>query len=97
MNENIKLLLKKLSEDETLKEKFKDVKDPDKAYEIATSIQGGYTKEEFFATMKEIHENMSKDLSDDDLEKAAGGVSVTDITSIISTGAAVLSAAMAAL
>ena len=73
MNENIKIFLQKVSEDETLQAQLKAIKDPDKAYEFAASVQSGFTKEEFHNTMKELKANMSRDLSDDDLEKAAGG------------------------
>ncbi len=84
MNENIKLLLDKVSKDEALQAKFKDVKNPDEAYKVATSIQGGYTKDEFIAAMKDLRSKASKDLSDDDLEKAAGGDLAQDIQSITS-------------
>ena len=73
MNENIKAFLQKVAEDKELQEQFKAIKDPDKAYELATSVQSGFTKDEFITTMKELHAKMSRDLSDEDLEKAAGG------------------------
>ena len=47
MNENIKLLAKKLSEDEAMQAKLKAIRDPDEAYALVSSIQGGITKEEF--------------------------------------------------
>jgi predicted ribosomally synthesized peptide with nif11-like leader len=77
MNENIKLLLEKVAKDEALQAKFKEVKNPDEAYELAASIQDGFTKEEFITTMKEIKSKMSKDISDEDLGKAAGGSNIT--------------------
>jgi predicted ribosomally synthesized peptide with nif11-like leader len=77
MNENIKAFLQKLAADEALQAQFKGIKDPDKAYELAASVQGGFSKDEFFTTMKELKSQMSRDLSDDDLEKAAGGDSTT--------------------
>jgi predicted ribosomally synthesized peptide with nif11-like leader len=73
MNENIKAFLQKVAADESLQAQFKGIKDPDKAYELAASIQGGFSKDEFIAAMKELRAKMSRDLSDDDLEKAAGG------------------------
>lgn len=73
MNENIKAFLQKLAADEALQAQFKAITNPDKAYELAASVQGGFTKEEFAQAMKELKANMSRDLSDDDLEKAAGG------------------------
>ena len=75
MNESIKLLLKKLSEDEALAAKFKDMKSPDEAYALAASVQEGFTKEEFVAAVEGI---ANGDLSADDLEKLAGGVDVDD-------------------
>ena len=87
MNENIELFLKKLADDKKLQEQFKAIKDPDKAYELAASVQSGFTKDEFITTMKELRSQMSRDLSDDDLEKAAGGgIGDGDITrSIVHT------------
>ena len=95
MNENIKAFLQKLAADEALQAQFKAIQDPDKAYELAASVQGGFTKEEFAAAMKELKANMSRDLSDEDLEKAAGGSwSPTDIlTPTISAAASAAEAA----
>lgn len=77
MNENINLLFEKLAKDKSLQEKFKTVTNADEAYELAASIQDGFSKEEFIATMKDIKAKMSKDISDEDLQKAAGGSFVT--------------------
>jgi predicted ribosomally synthesized peptide with nif11-like leader len=96
MNENIKAFLQKLSADEALQAQFKAVKDPDKAYELAASVQGGFTKEEFVEAMKELKAKMSRDLSDDDLEKAAGGGVIQDTMKAISETVTVLAAAAAA-
>jgi predicted ribosomally synthesized peptide with nif11-like leader len=85
MNENIKIFLQKVSEDESLQEQLKAIKDPDKAYEFAASVQSGFTKEEFKNTMKELKAKMSRDLSDDDLEKAAGGGITNDKTPFCAT------------
>jgi predicted ribosomally synthesized peptide with nif11-like leader len=73
MNENVRAFLQKLADDKALQAQFEEIKDPDKAYELATSVQGGFSKDEFIAAMKEIKAQMSRDLSDDDLEKIAGG------------------------
>jgi predicted ribosomally synthesized peptide with nif11-like leader len=96
MNENIKIFLQKVSEEKTLQAKLQACKGPDDAYEFAASIQSGFTKEEFQSTMKELKANMSRDLSDEDLEKAAGG-GINDITattgSIVTTMSPVTSMA----
>ena len=73
MNENIKAFLEKLAADKALQAQFKGIKDPDKAYELAASVQDGFTKDEFVTAMKDIKSKMSRDLSDEDLEKTAGG------------------------
>ena len=98
MNENIKAFLQKLAADEALQAQFKAIKDMDKAYELATSVQGGFTKDEFAQAMKELKANMSRDLSDDDLEKAAGGGTSANIIksitkTIITTASAAAEAA----
>lgn len=80
MNENIKAFLQKLAADKALQAQFKEIKELDKAYELAASVQGGFTKEEFAESMKELKAKMSRDLSDDDLEKAAGGGITKDVT-----------------
>jgi predicted ribosomally synthesized peptide with nif11-like leader len=89
MNENVKVFLQKVAEDKELQEQFKEIKDPDKAYELATSVQGGFSKDEFVEAMKDLKAKMSRDLSDDDLEKVAGGEdcnnSTTKITTITTT------------
>ena len=85
MNENIQKFLKRLSEDPEVAAKFNAVKDPDEAYTIASSIQDGFTKEEFMAAVEAIKASMqsSGELSDEDLNKVAGGDAsevVSDIT-----------------
>ena len=73
MNEDIKIMLEKLSQDEETQKKLATVRDPDEAYAIVSAIHGGYTKEEFIATMKGIAAMENTDLTADDLRKAAGG------------------------
>ena len=79
MNENIKLLLKKIEADPELQTKFAEAKDPDAAYALASSLQDGFTKEEFIDTMTKIKESMDENLSDEDLAKSAGGADTEDI------------------
>ena len=77
MNENLKEMLRKIAEDETLQEKMKAAPGPDEAYSLALSIQEGYTKEEFLTLMRELQGELDKqgELSDDDLAAVSGGVS----------------------
>ena len=91
MNENIVLLLKRAEQDEALVEKFKGISSPDEAYALASSIQGGFTKEEFIAAMDEIRKD---ELSDTDLKSLAGGDADDVVGSIFSaiTSASTISA-----
>ena len=98
MNENIKVFLEKLAADQELQARFSQLKDPDQAYELASSIQSGCTREEFITERTKIKEAMEEDLTDDDLAKSSGGdtetvvasvtISVATVTSAISFGAA---------
>ena len=100
MNESIQKLLKKLAEDPETAAKLRAVKDPDEAYAVVSSIQDGFTKEEFIAAAQEIRASMqsSGDLSDEDLSKVAGGVTSEDVAKsageVISTSMEALSYAM---
>ena len=75
MNENIKALVKKVMADKELQAKFQALRDPDEAYKLASSIQSGFTKEEFIAAMTEMKNSLGtvQKLTDEDLDKAAGG------------------------
>ena len=75
MNENIRLFLEKMAADQELQARFSQITDPDEAYAMASSVQSGFTKEEFIETMTAIREAMNEDLSDEDMAKSAGGVS----------------------
>ena len=70
MNDSLKEFLKKLSEDEELCAKLESAGDSDKAYEIAKTIQEGFTKEEFVDAMTRINNSISADgeINDDDLD-----------------------------
>ena len=95
MNENIVLLLKKVEADPELQKKFENIKDPDEAFALASSVQEGFTKEEFIDEMTRIKNAMDENLSDEDLAKSAGGVDRQDVTvsilfaTAVSGGAAV--------
>ena len=93
MNENIRALLEKISADEELQAKFSQVKDPDEAYALASSIQPGFTKEEFITEMTKIKEAMDENLTDADLAKSAGGMDTTKIVSIATISSAAISGA----
>ncbi len=72
-NGNIKKFLEKISEDQELQAKFSKIRDPEEAYKLASSVQDGFTKEEFIAEMKKLYEEVTKDLSEEDMAKLAGG------------------------
>lgn len=92
MNENIKLFLEKLAADQELQTRFSQLKDPDQAYELASSIQPGFTKEEFITEMTKIKEAMEEDLTDADLAKSSGGDAETVVASVTISVATVVSA-----
>jgi hypothetical protein len=82
MNENIKLLFEKLGKDEAALAKLKTITDPDEAYALISSIQGGFTKEEFIDAMKQVQASADSELSDADVAAAAGGTSTWEAVSI---------------
>ena len=86
MNENIKVLLEKLSKDEATVAKLQAIKDPDEAYALVSSIQGGISKEEFIDTMKKIQAAAEGELSDEEVAAAAGGSSSDVVSWLISKG-----------
>ena len=96
MNENIKELLRKVSADESLAAKFTEISDPDEAYALASSIQEGFTKEEFIQTMSKMRDMSEQqgELSDDDLAQVAGGLSGGEASALISTTIASPTAAL---
>ena len=98
MNENLKLFLEKLMDDEALAAKFGACKSEDEAYAIASAVQDGFTKEELVETMDAIYRaNNSGDLSKEDLATVAGGVDslLTLTTSMASACSAFLGASAA--
>ena len=98
MNENIKKLMQKVAADESLQAKMKSFTDIDEAYEFASSIQDGFTKEEFTDIMKKLSEKMSDngELSDDDLASIAGGAGTTTELTIAGSVCTASIAALAA-
>ena len=74
MNENIVKFIEKLDKDQDLLAKIADIRDADEAYDLASSVQDGFTKEEFVSAMKELASQVNvTELTDEDLEKYAGG------------------------
>lgn len=81
MKNEIKLFLEKLADDTDLQEKMAACKTPEEAYNIASSVQPGFTIEEFIEVMTTVKESIEagEALSDEDLAKAAGGVTSDDL------------------
>ena len=78
MNENLKVFLQKFVEDEELQAKFQGIEDVDAAYALASSIQDGFTKEEFVDTMTKLSAGI-RELSDEELAAVAGGDATTGL------------------
>ena len=74
MNENIQELLKKIADSEELQAQFGKFETLDDAYELASQIQQGFTKEEFLDAVKVLNEAADDDISDEELAATAGGV-----------------------
>ena len=96
MNESIKKFLGKLEADPELQAKLSETRDPDTAYALASSLQGGFTKEEFIEEMTRIRESMAEDLSEDDLAKSSGGSTVSYVVSGVVSFVSSVSAASCA-
>ena len=73
INESLKQFLAKLAQDEELQAKMEAATSPEEAYAIASAVQSGFSKEEFVQVMSAIKNQNTEELSDDDLEKVAGG------------------------
>jgi len=67
--------LEKVSDNEELKAKMAAACSGDEAYELASSVQEGFTKEEFFEAMRAAFDSEPMgELTDEDLGKVAGGM-----------------------
>ena len=95
MKEEIKLFLQKVASDEALQKKLQGCKSPEEAYEIARSVQEGFTFEEFTETMKKLREQIGEELTDEDLAKASGGT-ISAVVSLFSSAMSVVFAQAAA-
>lgn len=72
-NENLKAFFEKFADDEELQVKMSQVTNPDEAYALASSVQSGFTKEEFVEAMKQLQAATGEEISDEDMEQVAGG------------------------
>ena len=96
MNENIKKFLEKVEADQELQAKLSQIRDPEEAYKLAASLQSGFTQDEFVTEMKKIYVEATKDLSEDDIAKVAGGADTSLIVVSVTVGVSGLSASLAA-
>ena len=95
-NESLKAFFAKIASDEEALARLKACKDLDEAYDFAISIQDGFTKEEFVETITKGYETLGTvELTDDDLNALAGGLSDGAKTSISTAVAAAISTALA--
>ena len=88
MNENIKAFLEKVEASPELQAQFAQIRNPEEAYKLASSVQGGFTKEEFVSEMTKLYEAQIADLSDEDIAKVAGGLDTVEQTLIASSASA---------
>ncbi len=79
MNENIAAALRKIVADENLAVKLQACADPDSAYAMVSSVESGFTREEFDSAMEELRASARSDtdVSDEELNKMAGGSDLT--------------------
>ena len=82
MNENIKAFLEKVEASPDLQAQFAQIRDPNEAYKLASSVQDGFTKDEFVSEMTKIYEAQVSDLSEEDISKVAGGVDLATTLSL---------------
>ncbi len=96
MNENVLNLLKKLEGNPELEKNLSECKDPEKAYELLDGKSAGVTFEEFKEAM--ISFNTDAELSDDDLDNVAGGLTESEkiIAGSVSIGVGVVATAASA-
>jgi predicted ribosomally synthesized peptide with nif11-like leader len=70
--------LEKVAADEELQAKMQKATNPDEAYAIASAVQDGFSKEEFVEVMQALNAQNANELSEDDLNKVAGGKLLTN-------------------
>ena len=88
MNEKVLAALRKIAEDETLAAKLQACADPDEAYAIVSSVENGFTREEFIAALEALRASARSDtdVSNEELSKMAGGGEWTGNTSFTTLG-----------
>lgn len=93
MNENIKIFLQKLGENPELQEQLSACKTPDECYAFASSVQEGFTQEEFVTAMEQLKAviESADGISEEDLAKIAGGIDWEDLALSAGAGAGVAS------
>lgn len=77
MNENIQALVKRVMENEELQSQFEKLETPEEAFELASKLQDGFTKEEFLEAVKGFAA-FNEDITDDELAAIAGGENEAD-------------------
>ena len=95
-NESIKEFIAKITSDEEAKARLLACKDLDEAYAFASSIQDGFTMEEFTEVAAKAYESLGAvELTDEDLNALAGGLSDAAKTTIATAVAAAISTGLA--
>ncbi len=74
MNENLVKLLQMIADSDELQAQFGNLATLDEAYELASKLQQGFTKEEFLDAVKALNEAADEDISDEELAATAGGI-----------------------
>jgi predicted ribosomally synthesized peptide with nif11-like leader len=100
VKEELKLFVNKVAADEELQKKMMSAKTPEEAYAVASSIQEGFSYDEFVDTMTKLKTVIDEqEVTDEDLAKAAGGFSQSDgpVVSITVSGALAASYALGVL
>ena len=73
MNENLKQAILKVKEMPEVQEKLTKAETLEEVYEIMQSVGSGFTLDEFEAAMEEMNKAGSGELTDEQLDAAAGG------------------------
>lgn len=77
-----KEFVEKAAKDEELAKKMKACKKPEEAYEVAKEAGVTDDYDAFTKYMTELNEKLSQELSEDELENAAGGLSDSEAAAI---------------
>lgn len=74
--------VKKMEKDEELCQKMRDCKKPEEAYELAKAAGVMDDLDVFMKFMTQLNEQMSQELSGEELENVVGGISDEAVTGI---------------